>query len=315
MNTYKEVRQERTGWRDDIFDNVLKDNGMDPPDSFFVTEYNYGKSVAMIEYKRASIKLEKELPTIERCHESLSSGDSRIINYCSMRKNKELYFVVLYDYERKYDKENKTSMYHITGFIVYPSNPEAISQFGKDPIPMTEPQYISFLYRIRNNTGSKYKKLALDTYEPWFTFEKHFDLDKQVISHRHRSYAFDVPAADIDSMVCDSSGIPYLFVEYKYNNNYGKANNGGHNGFIANNMDLTTRSLSDGHKGALYNKAIADLGDGCQKKLPVIVVEYNLGHDIFSIYALNEHASKAVTLSDMTKEEYFRYIKEPENFR
>ena len=44
-------------------------------------------------------------------------------------------------------------------------------------------------------------------------------------------------------------------------------------------------------------------------------MEYNLEHDIFSLYAFNECAKKNVRLGTMTKEEYFNYTKNPKNFR
>ena len=290
----QEVRAERTGWRDNKLDELLKENDIFQPDSFLVTEYNYGKSVAIIDYKKVGESTE---------------ADDRLIKYCEARKNKEYYFIILYDYELV---ENKC---RITKFIIYPKNNEAIRKYGGDPIEVNELQFIDFLYDIRGNTSSKYRVKAHKEYTEWFSLNVTFDIDKQVISNRHRSYAYDVPAADIDSMVCDEENQPYLFVEYKENNNYGKSKNKGHNDFVYRNISLKTLCLSEEKSKALNNKAIADLGDGCISPIPVLAVEYNLEHNIFSLYAFNECAKEQVHLTTMSQEEYFKYIKDPKNFK
>lgn len=294
MGRLKEVRDERTGWRDSKLDAVLAEHGMTPMNSFLVTEYNYGKSVAIIEYKRIG---------------SNTEADERLIKYCDARKNKEFYFVILYDYE------SVGSMYHITKFIIYPKNRHAIEKYGSNPIEVNELGFIDFLYEIRENTSSKYREKAHQEYDEWFELNVTFDIDKQVISKRHRSYAYDVPAADIDSMVCDEKNNAYLFVEYKENNNFGISKNDGHNNFVYNNISQKTLTLSEEKSKSLNNIAIADLGDGCKEPIPVLAVEYNLEHDIFSVYAFNKCAKEYVHLGSKTKEEYFNYIKEPKNFR
>lgn len=295
MGSFKEVRTERTGWRDSNLDTELAEHGLTQTNSFLVTEYNYGKSVAIIEYKRIGSNTE--------------AADERLIKYCDARKNKEFYFVILYDYE------SEGIMYHITKFIIYPKNRHAIEKYGSNPIEVNELGFIDFLYEIRENTSSKYREKAHQEYAEWFELNVTFDIDKQVISKRHRSYAYDVPAADIDSMVCDNENNTYLFVEYKENNNFGKSKNNGHNSFVYNNISQKTLSLSEEKSRALNNKAIADLGDGCKEPIPVLAVEYNLEHNIFSLYAFNGCAKENVHLGTMTKGEYFNYIKEPKNFR
>ena len=133
MESLKEVRPERTGWRDEALDALLKQHGMEQPDAFLVTEYNYGKSVAIIEYKDIHAN---------------PKPDSRLINYCKQRKNKEYYFVILFDYEKK------GNLYRITKFLIYAGNTNA-SKFlkerysGDSPIVLTELQFIKFLYEIR----------------------------------------------------------------------------------------------------------------------------------------------------------------------
>lgn len=294
---YKDVRPEKTGWRDIELERLLQAHGIEQPDSFLVTEYDYGKSVAIIEYKDIS---------------SDPTPDKRLINYCDMRKNKEYYFTVLFDYEKK------NSKFRIKKFIVYSGNSYA-SDFiestysRKSPIEMNELEFIDFLYKIRNNTTSKYYKQAVENYEDWFHVDLTFEQSKNIISSRHRSYAYDVPAADIDSIVCDDNNVPYLFVEYKANHNYGSRTDNGHNHFIAKNISFEKKALSNEAKKKLYNKALIDLGDGCKTSIPVIAVEYNLENKIFSLYAYNETA-KRLALGSMYQEEYFKYIKEPSNF-
>lgn len=298
MEQLKDVRPERTGWRDEALDILLKQHGMEQPDSFLVTEYNYGKSVAIIEYKdiHASPK-----------------PDNRLINYCKQRKNKEYYFVILFDYEKK------GSFYRITRFLIYAGNTNA-SEFlkeyytGDSPIILTELQFIKFLYEIRDNTSSEYYQKAVTEYKDWFYMNATFDLSKNVISARHRSYAYDVPAADIDCILCNKSDIPYLFIEYKANHNYGTSHYEGHNKFISDYVSQDTKEITESGKKKLWNKALIDLGNGCREALPVIAVEYNLGNNIFSLYAFNQAARQKVKLGDMSQEEYFKYISNPKNF-
>lgn len=290
----KSVRAERTGWRDSEFDHLLMKYNISQPDSFFVTEYNYGKSVAMIEYKTMG---------------SDTSPNDAIINYTNLRSNHEFYFIVLYDYIKNHDS------YCIQKFLIYPSNKAAIEKYGDVPIEMNEKEYISFLYDIRDNNKSPYKEKALSEYEPWFQMDSCFEEDKQVISHRHRHYAYDVPAADVDGFMVDKDNIPYLFIEYKANWNVNTDKHHGHNHFIDANMNHDTYKMLDGRKKVLFNKAISDLGDGCKEKIPVIAVEYNLENKIFSLYAFNDTAAETVKLGKMYEEEYFKYICNPDNFR
>lgn len=302
----KEVRQERTGWRDKKLDELLKTNHIEQPNSFLVTEYNYGKSVAMIEYKH-----------ISESHEI----NPVLLNYCNGRLNQEYYFIVLFDYEKKNEK------YKMNYFCIYPGNSNAvhfIEKYYKITVPcLNEQEYIKFLYQIRNNVSSPYYQKAMETYEEWFDFEPYHsssseisasDISKSLISQRHRTYAYDVPAADIDCIVYSKKNNPYLFIEYKANHNYGRPIDRGHNHFIHVNVDQETRSLSKEGNKRLWNKALIDLGDNCKNKIPVILVEYNLEHNIFSIYAMNQTAKEIVRLVDMKQDEYFKYIKDPSNF-
>lgn len=288
------TREERSNWRDKKLDNILKENHVNLIDSFLLTEYNYGKSVAIIEYKRTGSGVE---------------ANKSLLNYCKSRKNNEYYFIVLYDYEMIGSK------CRLTKIIICPKNDVAIRRYGSEPKEVNELQFIDFLYDIRNGTSSKYREKAHQEYEEWFILKRVAGNDHQVISNRHRSYAYDVPAADIDCMLCDKENRPYLFIEYKHNFNIGTKRSGGHNPFIYENVSQETLCLHEEKSKALYNKAIADLGDGCKEPIPVLAVEYNLEHKIFSLYAFNKCAGDIALLGTMTQGEYFDYIKEPKNFR
>lgn len=290
----KQVRTERTGWRDEVLEQLLIQNHMEQPNSFLVTEYNYGKSVAIIEYKKYG---RSTIP------------DPRLCNYCSLRKNKEFYFIVLYDYEKKDD------LVRIKQFYIYPGNDFARNFISSEPLILSEPDYIKFLYQIRGNTNSVYQKQALEDYEPWFKVNITFDEEKQIISSRHRHWAYDVPAADIDCILCDSKQNPYLFIEFKENNNYGTSHCDGHNSFIKNNIRQDTLSIVPAKAMQLQNKAIIDLGDGLKEPIPVLAVEYNLKHDIFTLYALNNCAQELVSLGSKSQTDFFDYIKNPEHFK
>lgn len=302
--TYKEVRKERTGWRDNKLDELLVKHGMEQPNSFLVTEYNYGKSVAVIEYKHISWD---------------SSPDQRLINYCDLRKNREYYFIILFDYEKLKTKPT----YRMKNFVIRPGNASAteflkLHYSDQAQVTLTELEFILFLYKIRDNESSKYYKQAVIEYQEWFDLELRYsptyDISKNVISARHRTYAYDVPAADIDCIVCDKENVPYLFIEYKANHNFKSSIDHGHNHFISINMSSATNSLNEKAKTKLWNQALIDLGDGCHTPIPVMAVEYNLENKIFSLYAFNTHANDIVTLGTMSQEEYFKYIKEPSNF-
>ena len=295
----KDVRKERTGWRDKKLDELLTKHKMSQPNSFLVTEYDHGKSVAIIEYKDI--------------HGS-ADADERLVNYCKLRKNKEYYFIVLFDFEQR---ENE---YRITRFLIYPRN-DVARKFTKEKygttseLELNEIQFIKFLYQIRGNNSSVYYKKAISEYQEWFTLDQPSNSYKNIISSRHRNYAYDVPAADIDCIVCDSKNIPYLFIEYKANKNYGTKHEGGHNKFVSANISQDTMSVTDKAMEKLFNCATADLGDGCRIPLPVILVEYNIENDAYTIYAFNKIAKEHVKLKTLTSKEYFEYVTNPDNFK
>lgn len=297
MNGLKEVRPERTGWRDLQLDEILLNENIWVPDSFLVSEYDHGKSVAIIEYKGPH---------------GILKPDMRLVNYCNLRKNKEYYFIIRFQYERKKGK------FRLYQFEILPGNKSAIlfiqSRYKKASLILDEQNFIKFLYEIRNNTSSPYYQQTIENYEEWFNLDVHFDIEKNLISSRHRSYAYDVPAADIDSILFDSNKQPYLCIEYKANHNYGLEKDSGHNHFISSYFNIHTRTLNKYGTEKLWNQALIDLGNGCKNPIPVIAVEYNLEHDIFSLYALNKNAEK-LQLRDFKQEEYFQYIKESSNFK
>lgn len=293
MEKLKEVRLERTGWRDLKLDNILLNNNIWVPESFLVSEYNHGKSVAIIEYKGP---------------DGILKPDIRLQNYCKLRKNKEYYFIIRFKYEKK---EN---YYRFIKFEIYPGN-EYSTNFLKErykttsTLVLNELKFIEFLYEIRDNISSPYYKKTVETYKDWFVFNESHDINRNIISTRHRSYAYDVPAVDIDSILFDKNNNPYLFIEYKANHNYGKIFDSGHNHFINSYISFPKRTLNNYGKGKTFNKALIDLGNGCKDPIPIIVTEYNIEHNVFSTYSLNEK-SKTLELKDFTQEEYFQYIKD-----
>lgn len=286
MTKLLEIRQERTNWRDKKLEKLLRSNGIWQPDSFLVTEYNYGKSVAIIDYQYGE---NKAIP------------DSRILSYTRLRSNQIYYFIVKFDYILN------GCICRMSNFTIYPSNEVAYRDYGKQSFILNEKDFIVFLYKIRNNIKSPYMELALQNYKGEFLLTNNHSSPNQIISHRHRTYAYDVPAADIDSVLFNGN-IPYLFIEYK------ARRNNDHNYFIEHNMDLDKFVLKEKAKKNLYNKAIADLGDGCKNPIPVIAVEYDLEKDIFTLYAFNDIAKDTVQLGSKNKDEYFKYICNHDNF-
>lgn len=266
---FKDVRHERTGWRDTKLIKLHEANKIHMYD-FLVNEYDNGKSVAIINYVRKG---------------TYSGPDWTIIRYCLMRKNKEPYFTVEYDYEFSEDRPI------MKGFVVHPENYYAKELY--DTKEMSELDFIQFLYEIRNRSCTKEEAniLLKNGSKP---FSKEYYTDSDVISFKHRQYGWDVPCVDIDCLLSKGSN-PYLFIEYKQERS---------------DFTIGTR-LSD--------IGISDLGQ-CRKEIPVLLVRYNLnGPGTFIIDDAFNETGKTIVASwkntPMESEDYFKYILDPSNFK
>lgn len=266
---YGTVRAERTGWRDTKLIKLHEANKIRMYD-FLVNEYDNGKSVAIINYVRKG---------------QYSGPDWTIIRYCLMRKNKEPYFTVEYDYE-------------ITGeevlmkeFIIHPENYYAKQIYDEKQID--EITFIKFLYHIRNRICTKEEAEILSKKaNKAFTKKKYTDSD--VMSFKHRQYGWDVPCVDIDCLLSKGSN-PYLFIEYKQENS---------------NFKIEKR---------LFDTGIGDLGH-CKKEIPVLLVRYNLnGSGTFLIDDAFNETGKTIAAAwkntPMESDDYFKYILNPSNFK
>jgi hypothetical protein len=127
MVANREVRNERTGWRDEAISERHRLYGYDAPfvDLDFVgIEYDKARVMALVEYKAKGARI----PSLE--HPS----------YRAMREladNSKVPFLVVF-----YDPQ--TWMY-----FVMPANQFAQRHF-KTPVMLTERSYVEFLYRLRN---------------------------------------------------------------------------------------------------------------------------------------------------------------------
>ena len=126
------VRQERTGWRDQQISSRHRDWGFNCPCvdlDFLVVEYNYGKPVALVEYKHF---LGKPVVKDHATYRSL-----RLL--ADMHGEGALPFFV-----SRYWPD-------MWAFQVIPLNETAKKWFAENEV-MTERDYVSRLYRMRQRT-------------------------------------------------------------------------------------------------------------------------------------------------------------------
>ena len=141
MTDYYErpVRKEDTGWRDEEMSNRHREWGWNCPVldiDFLVCEYNLGKPVAIIEYKRQKIPVINESAVGYRVLRDLADARYRPLPL----------FVVFY-------------WVGIWAFKVIPMNETARSYIVSETV-MSEYDYVSFLYKMRrialkNELGNK----------------------------------------------------------------------------------------------------------------------------------------------------------------
>lgn len=280
-----EVRDERSAWRDDALDKLLNDKKIKTY-GFLVSEYNYGKSCAMINY----------IPPEDGEH---IETDKSIYNYCSMRARSLPYFTAIYHYELISEgREDNIVGFRIPTYTVYGHNKAAIkflsSNFatvedkGLAKTILSERDFITFLYKIRKmEERSIYYKQALIEAGKLLLFSqpmKREDIKpKSLISLRHRKYKWDTPCVDVDCMVCNDHGIPKFFIEFKRKDKF----------IIEDNN---------------ASKAIADLGDGCSVQIPVLLCCYNLNKGSFNINSGFNDAAKPYGNKTYTVNSFFELI-------
>jgi len=124
-----EVRQERTGWRCEEISKRHREWGYNCPAvdlDFMVVEYNYGKPVALIEYKDKHAKLPSlDHPTIKALA-ALADGYKKPLPF----------FIAIYCPEDWW-------------FRVIPIN-EIAKKIYKGKTELTEKRFVKSLYLIRN---------------------------------------------------------------------------------------------------------------------------------------------------------------------
>lgn len=122
----REVRNERTGWRDLALSRRHRTWGWDCPAvdlDFLFLEYDRGKAVALVEYKH------------ERAEAQFASHPT---------------YQALIDLGTRADVPVFACRYadDFSWFRVVPLN-ELARVYLPDPLIMTEPQWVTFLYRVR----------------------------------------------------------------------------------------------------------------------------------------------------------------------
>ena len=124
----KPVRPDNTEWRDEEISKRHREWGWNCPAvdiDFLVCEYNLGKPVALVEYKRHRVKVVNESDINYRVLRDLADARLRPLPF----------FVCFYWPE-------------IWAFKVVPMNETARSYLVQDTI-MCEFDYVSFLYKLR----------------------------------------------------------------------------------------------------------------------------------------------------------------------
>jgi hypothetical protein len=126
------TRQERTGWRDQEISARHREWGFDCPAvdvDFLAVEYNFGKPVALVEYKRFTAEQPNtKHPTYRALHELAQLAGLP-------------FFISFYWPD-------------IWAFKVCPMNDAAHQYFKQDEM-LTEYEYVTRLYRMRRNVLKK----------------------------------------------------------------------------------------------------------------------------------------------------------------
>lgn len=125
--SFKEVRKERTGWRDEALSARHRDWGWDCPAvdlDFLMLEYDQGKAVALVEYKNQHAKPQKPKHPSFRAMADL--GDRAQIPVFAVRYGDGL-----------------------SWFLVVPLNYLARA-LVPERIRMSEMEYVTLLYQLRH---------------------------------------------------------------------------------------------------------------------------------------------------------------------
>lgn len=141
-----DVREERTGWRDEEISNRHREWGWDCPAvdlDFLMVEFNRGKPVALVEYK-------KHTAVLPRPDQIGKSPTYKALG--ALAKASDLpFFIAVY-------------WPSVWAFRVWPLNKRAVDVFpakagGCWPM-ITERQYVGLLYALRNNHGDAWLRDA-----------------------------------------------------------------------------------------------------------------------------------------------------------
>jgi len=190
----REVRKERTDWRDSKLDKIHNLFGYECPCEnveFLMIEYDQGTPVALVDYRlKGRVNSEPSKSVIELCK----------------NRNFEIPFIVV-----NYEILNK----QMTNIDILCCNSSAINVIG-NKTGITEKDYVKIMYSIREKIvpGRTQQGVALanslsntlpDATENW---------EGEILSHRHRDWGWDCPVVDIDFIVVNN-GKPVAIVEYK----------------------------------------------------------------------------------------------------
>ena len=190
----REVRKERTDWRDSRLDKIHNLFGYDCPCDnveFLMIEYDQGTPVALVDYRLKGRN---------------NSGPSKSVLELCKRRKEEIPFLVTY-----YEISNR----QMKNIDVVCCNDSALKTIGNKK-GISEKDYIKLMYSIREKIvpGRTEQGIELaDALNPTIHSTEE-NWDGEVLSHRHRDWGWDCPVVDIDFVVVNN-GKPAAIVEYK----------------------------------------------------------------------------------------------------
>ena len=179
----------------------------------------------------------------------------------------------------------------IENIRLIPCNESAYKKFGKTRI-VSEQEYVRLLYKCREDIvpGRTEQGVRIADSLPKFSFSSPEKWEGELISHRHRDWGWDCPVLDIDFIVVNNNTVSGI-IEYKHSRS-----------FVS----------PSGFKSHPSGKALCNLANTLEKKVPVLIIYYNDNFDSFRVYPLtngwNKYDKYYGTI--LNRDEYFRFLKE-----
>ena len=196
----KEVRVERTDWRDSKLGYIHKEYNFECPCDnveFLMLEYDQSTPVALVDY---------------RLQGRLKAGCSKAVTYICKNREKELPYLIC-----EYKISDQKTIEYVN---MIPCNSSAVEKFGQQR-KMSEKEFVKLLYKCREHIVSGRTRQGIELAEslsPELRSVKE-NWEGEILSHRHRDWGWDCPVVDLDFVVSSDKKVLGI-VEYKHNRSF-----------------------------------------------------------------------------------------------